>query len=137
MATLNSSDNLLSYPPDSHHTEHMLSNGGENPHTKHLAALHETKHKSISHTVSCHNAVDLLIVGVTSVPREPVPQVWIGLKHAFKHKSFNNDTQVHYHKLLRQLIRSQLDQDCRHVARRLTAAIDEVNISSWNGQTLL
>jgi len=88
-------------------------------------------------TAGGDDAVDLLIVGIASVPREPVSQVRIRLKPSFEHHSFHDDAQVYNDEFLRYVVWSQLDHDRGHVARRLAAAVHEVDISSWDGQTLL
>jgi len=88
-------------------------------------------------TVSGDDAVDFLIVGIASVPREAVSQVRISLEDALKHNSFDDDTQMDDQQVFRQLVGSQPDEDCWHVAGGLAAAVDQVGISAGNWQALL
>ena len=83
------------------------------------------------------NAVDFLVVSVPSVPREPVPKSRVGLKDPLEDQSFDDDPQVDDNQSGRDLVRSQLDEDGRHVSRCLAAPVNQEDVCTWNGNALL
>lgn len=83
------------------------------------------------------NPINLLSVGVNTIPGKRVFKARIRFKHLNSLNALDVDFEVDQGEICRDGVWSHLDENDGLVALRLTAVVDKMDVGTWDFNTLL